>query len=164
MKLGTLLQKRGFESQTQLLRAYRGQLDYPAMKRRLFLSFHAEDRQQVAGFRLMPWNQNVQLDFYDGSLEKPVQSDSESYVRSVIREKIRRCSVLVCLIGNGTAWRDWVEWEIRAARELGKGICGVRLKGSVGQAPPILRELGAPVATWDMDQIIRVIERAAARR
>jgi hypothetical protein len=164
MKLETLLQERGFESQTQLLKAHRGQLDYPAKKRRLFLSFHAEDRDQVAGFRLMPWNPNLQLDFYDGSLEKPVESDSEAYVRSVIREKIRRCSVLICLIGNGTAWRDWVEWEIQTAKGLGKGLCGVRLKDSVGQAPPLLREFGAPVARWDMTEIVRAIECAAARR
>ncbi len=164
MKLETLLRERGFDSQTQLLRAHRRQLDYPAKKRRLFLSFHAEDRAQVAGFRLMPWNPNLELDFYDGSLERPVHSGSESYVRSVIREKIRHCSVVVCLIGNGTAWRDWVEWEIFTARELGKGLCGVRLKGSVGQVPPILRKFGAPIAPWDMTEIIRVIECAAARR
>src|SRR5262245_13027317 len=68
MLLGNLLEERGFENLSQLLAAYRGRLNYHPRKRRLFLSFHAEDRPRVQGFRLMSMNQNVDLDFYDGSL------------------------------------------------------------------------------------------------
>src|SRR5437660_8105338 len=52
-KLGNLLEKRGFESLTQLLKAYRGDLTWHACKRRIYLSFHVEDLAQVRGFRLM---------------------------------------------------------------------------------------------------------------
>jgi hypothetical protein len=55
-KIGNLLSRRGFESQTQLIRAYRGQLTEHARHRRLFLSFHYEDRSQVNEFRLMGLN------------------------------------------------------------------------------------------------------------
>lgn len=44
MTLGNLLEERGFGSLSQLLEAYRGRLAYHARKRRLFLSFHAEDK------------------------------------------------------------------------------------------------------------------------
>lgn len=164
MLLGNLLQERGFESLSQLLDAYHGRLTRPARKRRLFLSFHAEDRQQVAGFRLMARNPNIAIDIYDGSLKVAVNSEEASYIRKVIREKILRASVVVCLIGNGTAWRDWVDWELRTSIELGKGICGVRLKDSRGRTPPGLREAGAPIGKWGMDAIIAAIECAAARR
>lgn len=50
-KLGNLLERRGFESLTQLLKAYRGNLTYHACKRRIYLSFHIEDLPQVRGFR-----------------------------------------------------------------------------------------------------------------
>jgi len=162
--LGNLLAKRGFESCSQLLQAYRGQLEYHPCKRRLFLSFHAEDRPQVQGFRLMALNKSISLDFYDASVRVPINSLNATYIRSVIRAKIQQASVLVCLIGNGTAWRDWVDWEIRQAQLFGKGICGVRLKGSFGRTPPALVEFQAPVAPWDLDEITRVIECAAARR
>ena len=52
MTLGNLLEKRGFDSLSQLLQAYLGRLNYHARRRRLFLSFHAEDKPQVQGFRL----------------------------------------------------------------------------------------------------------------
>lgn len=165
MLLGNLLLKRGFGSQNQLLNAYYGRLGHHPRRRRLFLSFHAEDKQQVQGFRLMSKNPRMEEhDFYESSLSVPVNSEDGSYLRQVLRDKIRRCDVLVCLIGNGTAWREWVEWEVCTAYELYKGVCGVRLKGSFGRTPPELIARGAPVASWDMDEIIRVIECAAARR
>jgi len=164
MLLGNVLEERGFGSLTQLLKAYKGNATYHGRTRRLFLSFHYEDRLQVSGFRLMAHNDNLELDFHDSSVRQAVNSESSSYVRGRIAEKIRYCSVLVCLIGDGTAWRDWVDWEIRKALEFRKGICGVRLKSSRGRTPEILREIGAPIAKWDLSQIVAAIECAAARR
>lgn len=102
--------------------------------------------------------------FHESSLSVPINSEDGTYLRKTLREKIDRCAVFVCLIGNGTAWREWVDWEVCTAYELRKGVCGVRLKGSHGRTPPELLERGAPVASWDMDQIVSVIECAAARR
>jgi len=164
MLLGNLLEERGLDSLSQLLDAWRGNLTHHPRRRRLFLSFHAEDRSQVQGFRLMSRNQNIHLEFYDASVRVPIESQSSSYVRQVIRQKIARSSVLVCLIGDATAWRDWVEWEIRSAYDMHKGVCGVRLKVSRGRAPSALLERRAPVARWDLEEIVAAIECAAARR
>ncbi len=165
MKLGNLLEKRGFDSLTQLLKAYRGDLTYHACKRRIYLSFHVEDLPQVRGFRLMRRAPNLEIDFYDGSLREVINSAQGSYIKRQIRSIIQRTSVVVCLIGNGTAWRDWVDWELNTALELGKGICGIRLKDSRGRAPQLLTDLNAPLARWgDVQNLIAVIECAAARR
>lgn len=163
-KLGNLLRKRGFDSQSQLVRAARGKLTEPARVRKLFLSFHYEDRNQVNGFRLMAHNPNLPIDFSDVSVRAAINSKEAAYLKRVICEKIKRCSVVVCLIGDGTAWREWVQWELETAIKLGKGLCGIRLKGSVGRTPDLLRQVGAPVASWDHSQLVSVIECAAARR
>ena len=163
-KLGNLLRRRGFDSQSQLIRAYRGQLTEQARPRRLFLSFHYEDRNQVNGFRLLGLNPNTPFEFYDGSVRAPINSEQSGYLKRVITEKIRRAAVVVCLIGNGTAWREWVDWELQTALDLGKGICGVRLKRSRGQVPAILKQIDAPVVKWDQASIVAAIECAAARR
>jgi hypothetical protein len=164
MKLGNLLEQRGFASLSQLVRACRSELTQHARRRRIFLSFHAEDLKQVAGFRLMIDNPNVALELYDQSVRVEIGSERSSYVKRVIRERIARSEVVLCLIGNGTAWRDWVDWELQTAFELRKGLCGVRLKGSRGKTPPILMEIDAPIALWGTEAIISVIERAAAQR
>jgi hypothetical protein len=163
MLLRNLLQERGFSSLSKFIRAYRGlALEY-ASKRRLFLSFDYEDRQQVAGFRLMAKNRNLDFAFSDLSLRTPVDSEESAYVKRVITKKIFGASVVVCLIGNRTASSEWVAWEIKKAIALRKGVCGVRLRGSRGTTPPALVGNGS-VARWDLDQIMKVIEQAAARR
>ncbi len=164
MTLDSVLKERGFDSITQLLNAYHGRAKSFARKRRLFLSFDADDKAQVSGFRLMARNPNVEIDFYETSLKVPINSEDGSYLKQALRQKIGRASVLVCLIGDATVGSGWVEWEILTARELGKGLCGVRLKESRGRTPPALRDAGAPVAAWDMQQIVAAIECAAAKR
>jgi hypothetical protein len=164
-KLGNLLKKRGFDSLTQLRRAYRGELRNHACKRRIYLSFHVEDLPQVQGFRLMARAPNLQIEFFDGSLREVINSTRGSYIKQQIRSIIQKASVVVCMIGNGTAWRDWVEWELNTAFELGKGICGIRLKDSRGRTPQLLADIGAPIARWgDINDLISIIECAAARR
>lgn len=164
-KIGNLLDNRGFDSVTQLRKAYWGELTRHACKRRIYLSFHVEDLRQVRGFRLMARAPNLEIEFYDGSLREVINSTRGAYIRQEIRAIIQRVSVVVCLIGNGTAWREWVEWELNTALELGKGICGIRLKDSRGQAPQLLRDINAPVARWgNVEDYIAVIECAAARR
>lgn len=108
---------------------------------------------------------NLEIEFHDGSLREVINSTRGSYVKQQIRSIIQQSSVVVCLIGNGTAWRDWVEWELKTAFELGKGICGIRLKESRGKAPQLLRDIDAPIAPWgDVQNLIAAIESAAARR
>jgi hypothetical protein len=41
-RLGNLLESRGFDSVTQLEKAYRGELTYDASKRRIYLSLHVD--------------------------------------------------------------------------------------------------------------------------
>jgi hypothetical protein len=164
MRLENLLAQRGFESLSQLLDAYYGRLRFHARPRRAFLSYHYEDRTQVAGFRLMIHNDRVVLELRDLGLTQAVQSENQSYVRQAIREKIRRAEIIICLIGNGTAWREFVDWELQTGLELGKGLCGVRLKQAYGRTPPLLKEERAPIAPWDVMSIVTAIEQAAARR
>jgi hypothetical protein len=147
------------------LKAYRGDLTSHARKRRIYISFHVEDLSQVRGFKLMAHAPNLEIDFHDGSLREVINSARGSYIKQEIRSIIQKASVVVCLIGNGTAWRDWVEWELKTAFELGKGICGIRLKDSRGRAPQLLRDINAPIVSWgNVQELIATIECAAARR
>jgi len=164
MKLGTLLTERGFESLSQLLKAYHGRLTTHACRRRVFISFHKEDQGLKAGLTLMSFNPNVEVSFYDVSLKERIRSENLTYVRARLRQLINACSVVLCLVGNGTGWRDWVEWELATAVQLGKGLCGVRLTGTYGRFPEQLGTTGALTVDWEPTEIVRAIECAAARR
>ena len=164
MELGNLLHQRGFESLSQLLRAARGRQFTHRCARSVFLSFHQEDLAQVNGFRLMMRNRHLRLDISDDESRYPVNSERSTYIKRATRQRIKNVEVLVCLIGDGTAWRDWVDWEINTALEERRGVCGIRLKGSRGRTPDILREMGVRIAPWGVAFMTAAIERAAAVR
>jgi hypothetical protein len=164
MLLHNLLEERGFDSLTHFLQAFHGRLTEHARKRRLFISFHKEDARQLGGFRLMARNPRVALEFYDDSLRDSINSENRTYVKQVIRELINRASVLVCLVGNGTGWREWVDWELETAASLGKGVCGVRVPNTYGKIPAVLTRMNAMIADWDTMSMVKAIEYAAARR
>jgi hypothetical protein len=48
---------------------------------------------------------NLEIDFRDGSLREVINSTRGSYIEQQIRSIIQKASVVVCLIGNGTAAR-----------------------------------------------------------
>jgi len=164
MRLGRLLSERGFDSMSQLIRAYEEKLSYHARRRRVFLSYHAEDGERLEDFRKMVKDHDVEVDIYDLGLRTPINSKRSVYIKRKISAKIQSASVVLCLVGNGTGWREWVIWELETAIQLGKGMCAVRIPGSFGRIPALLARNNAPVARWNAPEIVAAIECAAARR
>jgi hypothetical protein len=132
------------------------------MKRRIFISFDHDDTQQVLGF--LGLRQILDnFEFYNHKLDRRIQSSDDAYVKRVIREKyIRPASVTVVLIGENTANSSWVRWEIEESIRQGKGLLGIRLKGSWGMIPA-----GIPqdaIGGWDPDKFASWIEWAYRQR
>lgn len=85
--------------------------------RRVFLSFQMEDKKQVDGVRLMKWNKNYPLEFYDESVRVSYKSSDAAYIRRKISSKIARCSATVCFLGKTTYQSSWVNWELKTSLE-----------------------------------------------
>ena len=63
------------------------------------------------------------------------KSKGDSYLKRLIEEGLNRTSVTAVLIGQGTAHRRWVNYEIVKSFERGNGIFGVhinRIRGKDG--------------------------------
>ncbi|WP_082480152.1 TIR domain-containing protein [Aeromicrobium sp. Leaf272] len=128
------------------------------MARHVFLSFVAEDLQNVNLFRGQARNRNSALVFDDYSVRVPYNSTNAAYIRTQIAAKIRSASVTLCLIGPSTSTSKWVDWEIEKSKDLGNKLVGVKLYSSLTcPVPPALRAAGAPVLDWDVPAIVRAI-------
>jgi len=127
-------------------------------KKRVFLSFIAEDRGRVEGLRLLAKNPNFDIEFYDESVRTPFDSQDAEYIKRRIREKINRTSVTVCLISEETHKSKWVDWELRVSDEKGNKIIAMALKG-VKRAvlPRLIEEKGLTFHAWDLDKLARLI-------
>ena len=127
-------------------------------KKRVFLSFVEEDKMQVQGLRLLKDNPDFALEFYDESVRVPIERSNTDYVKRVIREKIARCSVTVCLIGATTYQSKWVNWELRTSEEEKNRIIVMALKGIESAVlPQFVRDRNLTFHPWDPAQLATLI-------
>ena len=135
----------------------------PVREINLFFSYYFEDRD--AYDRILDMLHNRGYFYYKNySMTDKSKAQSEEYVKSLIRPRIDRSSVIVVLIGPGTYTRRWVNWEIDYAAGKGKRILGVYLWGySNARLPRRLRELynedysDLALVKWNTDSIVRAI-------
>lgn len=130
-------------------------------KKRVFLSFLAEDKEKVAGLRLLAANPNYDLEFYDESLQVAIDSRDAEYIKRRIREKINRTSVTVCLISENTHTSGWVDWELKESDDKRNTIIAMALKG-VDRAvlPKLIKEKDLPFHAWDPEHLNKLIAEA----
>lgn len=128
-------------------------------KKRVFLSFIGEDKMQVQGLRLLAANPDFDLEFYDESIRVAIDSEDADYVKRVIREKISRTTVTVCLIGKDTHTSAWVDWELEESDEKENTIIVMALKGiDSAILPKLIREKKLTFNPWDPAQLGKLIE------
>lgn len=134
-------------------------------RRRVFLSFRGENKNLVDLFRGQAKNKDSDLDFIDVSLRVPFNSENAKYIKRGIRERIKRSSVTIVLIGETSHESEWIDWEIRESLRLGKGVIAVKLKSDSGlKIPRALIDNGITPLPWDHEKISDAIHNAAENR
>ena len=92
--------------------------------------------------------------------DKHNNATSEEYIKSIIRGQIDWAGTVIVLIGDTTAEREWVDWEIDYAERNNKNIVGVYLPGAdEGDVPDALDEYANAIVGWRSDSIFDAIER-----
>ncbi len=79
---------------------------------------------------MMMWNANEHIDFRfaDFQLDEAINSENPSYIKSVLRNKIRRVDTFTLLIGKDTYQKTvFVKAEVEIAIEKGCRLLGVNL-------------------------------------
>jgi hypothetical protein len=136
-----------------------------ASRRHVFISHHHADDQAVtnmtgmlarSGFeirnssiRAKPANQR--------RLDKGMVSDNT--IKRLLRMKMNWASTVIVLIGQNTANRPWVDWEINQAKRQGKRIIGVYERGGTeNDKPAALEQYASAIVNWNADSIISAVE------
>lgn len=127
---------------------------------KVFISFRGEDEWNVWGLRGLAEFKNVKFEMDDVSLRREIDSKDEGYIKSVIRPKIERCDVCLCLIGENThKSRKWVPWEIGLAIDEQKPVFAMRFKNYANAVTPtILVDNNIRPFDWDIDKLFRKID------
>lgn len=93
-------------------------------KRQVFFSFHYDNDNWRAGQVRNMGKVDSSSTFSDNDWEE-VKEKNESNIKEWIDEQLNKRSCLVVLIGEKTANRKWINYEIKKAYELNKGIVGI---------------------------------------
>lgn len=124
-------------------------------KKRVFISFHMQDLFAKKLIEEQAKSDKFQLEFVNYSLQQPFDNSWKTQCT----ERIRQCSVTMCLIGKQTATREAVLWELRKSYELGKAVFGVTIYNNDPYLliPDPLIVNRAPIIAWNMQQIQYVL-------
>jgi len=120
--------------------------------RRVFISFVIEGENAVKGLRLLAKNPGyTDLEFYDESVRVPIDSIQAPYIKSRIKDKIRRCGVVFCIISRETYRSSWVNWELETAIEREKPIVAMAIKGLTESVtlPRTIQDTSVPFYVWN---------------
>ena len=94
------------------------------IKRRVFYSFHFEQdawrTSQVRNIGALDENEPA-----SGNEWEEVKKGDDASIRRWINSQLERRTCAVVLIGSYTAKRKWINYEIKKAWELGKGVVGI---------------------------------------
>lgn len=131
----------------------------------VFISFAAEDMNEVNLLRGQAKNENSDLTFDDYSVKKAYNSEDADYIKRQIREKIDKTSVTVVFLSPNAAKSEWVNWEIAESIKRGKGVIGVYSGSSAPTSvPSAFRENGCKAVPWKHDELNRAIAEAKTKR
>lgn len=131
----------------------------------VFISFAAEDLEEVNLLRGQAKNDKSDLQFDDYSVKEAFDSTDADYIRRQIREKIDKASVTIVYLSDNSARSRWVNWEIEESLKRGKGVIGVYK----GDAPPTslpttFTENGCKCVKWTHDGLMKAIDEATQKR
>ena len=96
------------------------------MARKVFFSFHFDKdfwrTQQVRNINALEGNSVTTANDWE-----TVKKDGDKAVKNWIDEQMKGRSCAIVLVGNETADRKWVRYEIEKAWNDGRGVLGIRI-------------------------------------
>lgn len=125
----------------------------------VFISHYHADDEHVQKFKELMAGKGYNIKNSSIDSTKPNRIISDEAIRRLLRLRISWAGVFICLIGNNTHTRDWVNWEIEEAQKKGKRIVGVFINGaSDADIPENFKLYGDALVGWTGDKIIEAIE------
>ena len=128
--------------------------------KKIFVSHYHKDAEKIDSFKDLIGRHGVKMrdsSIYESKLKN--NATNEQYIKQqLIKPQIQWAGTLVVLIGKETANRDYVNWEITTAAEMGKRIIGVFLQGSREEdVPKALLEYGNNLVGWNGEKIVEAL-------
>lgn len=129
--------------------------------RNIFISHHGKDDRHVLGLkeRLTSQGYTIRNSSVDSTKHTDVRP-SDRIIQTTLKNGISWAGTFICIIGEKTHTRDWVNYEIKQAHLQGKRIVGIYKHGCKDDVklPAEFEKYGGPPLGWNsLDKLIDVI-------
>jgi len=136
-------------------------------KKKVCISFDYENDRNYKNL-LAAWDANSNFEFsFNDLTPTEINSNDYSRVKAVITQRISSATYLLVIVGEHAndvhprrveiGDRNWLNWEINKAKELGKKVVAVKLNKSY-ESPTALLNSGASWAmSFTKDSIIKAL-------
>ncbi len=134
-----------------------------AKKYNVFISHHGRDDAHVQRLkqRLINIGYSIRNASIDSTKHKDGSPPSDAVVARLLRKGISWAGTFICLIGNETHTRPWVNYEIRQAYLQGKRIVGIYAHGSANRVelPEAYKKYGgSPIGWGSLDKLGEILK------
>ena len=134
----------------------------PDTIKNVFVSHHHKDDSSVDGLTSIQSGKGYKIRNSsiranpDNQKRLDEKKVSDRTIERLLRMKMRWASQVIVVIGKETHTRPWVDWEIKAAHQLGKPIIGVYENGLKDQVdiPGNLEKYATSIVGWKADSVI----------
>ncbi|MBX7141125.1 MAG: TIR domain-containing protein [Chitinophagales bacterium] len=124
-----------------------------AEQQNIFISHYGKDDEQVQSLkaRLKEQGYNVRNFSVDSTNHKDGRIPRREVVERLLKMRIKWSSSVICLIGDKTHTREWVDFELDEAYQQGKKIIGIYTHGSMETAelPEKLKKYASNIIGWN---------------
>lgn len=144
------------------------------MARRVFFSFHYQNdiwrASIVRNAHIV--DGTAAAGFQDASLWEEAKKKGDAAIQRMIDNALENTTVTTVLIGAETAYREWVDYEIRKSIQRGNGLLGIYIDqirdqngrtSMRGPVPSALYGTGATVYEWNSSKFGEWVEAAAKK-
>lgn len=139
-------------------------------KKKVCISFDYEHDRHYKDL-LKAWDANSNFDFYFNDVTPTeINSDDYSRVKAVITQRISSATYVLVIVGkhvNEThprkseiGCKNWINWEIKKAKELGKKLVAVKIDKSFESPDELLYSGASWAMSFTKDAIIKALENA----
>lgn len=118
--------------------------------RNVFISFHNEDERKVDLLRSQARREEYNLDFRDHSVKAKI----DAKWKKEVDKKIDSTSATIVMIGEHTAERPNVAYEVERSYAKDKKVIGVMIRSDRNyKVPKQMKENNAHIVPWKLDAI-----------
>jgi hypothetical protein len=128
----------------------------------VFISHYGKDDDKVQRLkeRFSEKGYNIRNYSVDSTKHKEEKRPRKEVIERFLRRQISWSGALICLIGEKTHTRGWVNYEIKEAHKQGKKIIGIYTHGNNDSAelPEAFKKYGGATIGWNsLDKLIDII-------